>query len=80
LLACPAVGAANESAPDKPVAATAINKRKIKEWKFGFLILIIEVSLRRHHCPGFVPNKFVSTGKAGIHAENPHRWAQFRFA
>jgi hypothetical protein len=51
LLACPAVGAANESAPDKPVAATAINKRKIKERKFGFLILIIEVSLRKAPLP-----------------------------
>jgi hypothetical protein len=45
LLACPAVGAANESAPDKPVAATTSNKKKIKERKFCFLILIIEVSL-----------------------------------
>jgi hypothetical protein len=41
LLACPAVGAANESAPDKPIAATAINKRKTKEREFRFMILII---------------------------------------
>jgi hypothetical protein len=45
LLAFPAVGAANESTPDKPIAATASNKRKTTEWKFRFIILIIEVLL-----------------------------------
>jgi hypothetical protein len=44
-LAWPTFGAANESAPDKPIAATVINKRKAKERKFRFMILIIEILL-----------------------------------
>ena len=43
--AWPAVGAANESAPDKPIPATEINKRKTKERKFRFMIMLIAVLL-----------------------------------
>jgi hypothetical protein len=44
-LAWPTFGAANESAPDNPIPATVINKRKAKERTFRFMILIIAVLL-----------------------------------
>jgi len=41
----PAASPSDDSAPNKPTAATMTDKRKTKERKFRFMILIIEVLL-----------------------------------
>jgi len=79
LLFWPTVAAADDAAPNEPAVKTMkASEQKLNRFN---LCIIGSVSLLKKGtiAPGFVPNEFISTGNAGIRAENPHRGFSLSF-